>query len=333
MKSSWKVGIDFGASNVKLVCLQKEEKAYQLVAHGFFKRKHLNELTESLKENHFSHLPIRVNLEDPTIKIRKIEIPLVPKEELPVMIQWSLKDVLGSEVEDYIVRWLELPKEDSQDKQSYLVFAVRRSSLKNYLGFLKSVGVTNPEIVEPNVSALLLAFQQNYQLAPEERVVLIDLGSTFTHFAVTTESGVLFSRPLGGMAGELLTKQISRNLGIEEERAEELKVNYKESAVSSAEEAIKLKNTIQHFYSRAAIEIQRSLDAFHQQFTLGEVAKIYLTGGGSQLDGLLLFLNSALNLPTEALNPMARVNTGHFAPDVLKGKISYYALALGLALE
>ncbi len=332
MRSSWRVGIDFGASNVKLVCLQKEAKGYQLVGHGFFKRKHLHELTESLKENNFLNLPIRVNLEDPTIKIRKIEIPLVPAEELPAMIQWSLKDVLGSEVEDYIVRWLELPKEDLQNKQSYLVFAVKRSSLNDYLRFLKSVDVANPEIVEPNVSALLLTFRQNYQLAADERVVLIDLGSTFTHFAVIAQSGVLFSRPLGGMAGELLTKQISRNLGIEEEKAEELKVNYKEGEATT-EETTQLKNTIQHFFSRAVIEIQRSLDAFRTQFSLGEVTKIYLTGGGAQLDGLVLFLSNTLNLPIEVLNPMRQVNTGSFVPDILKKKASYYALALGLALE
>lgn len=326
---SLSIGIDIGATNVKLISLKKESGRTTLMAHGFYKRKNITAIQEAFQSGIIQKGNVRVNIEDPSMKIRKVDLPLVPEEELPEIIKWSLKDVLADQVDHYFFRHQRLPQSSagngSPEKQSFLVFAVKKSSLEEYQVFLKKLGIGSPSVIEPNVSALSLGFRTCYSLPPEDRVVLIDMGSTFTHFMVFFHGGVLFSRPLGGMAGESLTKQISRNLGVEEEKAEEMKVAFQGEG--------KIAATIAHFFSRGAIEIQRSIDAYLTQFPGQAVTKIYFTGGGSKLHGLLKNVEETLQIPTALYQPLQKVDCSQFDAKGLEEKFCFYGLAFGLALD
>lgn len=328
LERGWSVGIDIGATNVKLVCLCKEQDHYRLMAHGFYPRKRLVSFKEIFEVAEMRQGEIRVNIEDPSLKIRKVDLPIVPTEELPEIIKWGLKDVLVDQVDNYLFRHQPLPATTaggpSAEKQSFLVFALKKTSLESYRSFLQKMGVPAPNVIEPNVSGLFLGFRHCYPLLEGERFALIDMGSTFTHFMVFGREGVLFSRPLGGMAGESLTKQISRNLGVEEERAEQLKIESQNG---------KLKTTIAHFFSRGVLEIQRSIDAYGTQFPDKPVTKIYFTGGGSKLEGLLPFVESALQIPSAFYQPLQKTDCASFDNKALEDKMVYYGLAFGLALQ
>ena len=326
------VGIDLGATNVKMICLKNGKTGLEMESHGFIKRKNGDQLKKIFQSPMIKKSRIRVNIEDASMKIRKADVPPAPKEELEEIIKWSMRDVLGSQTEDFIFRWTPLPKEPKQREESYLVYALKRESIQNYLKLLKELGLKNIDILEPNISALYLALQQNYPLLPKDRYVIIDMGSTFTHFSVSSFKGPLFSRPLGGMAGESLTKQISRNLGIDEEKAEELKIHFP-NPDADTETQIKLKNTISHYHSKAALEIQLSIDAYLTQFPLQNVTKIFFTGGGAHLAGLMEHIEETLNILVEKFEPFQKVGTSNFRKEELNEKKYFYALAYGLALQ
>lgn len=325
------MGIDFGAVNVKVVCLQKTRFGYELKAHGFFKRDNPQFLVSALKVKEIESASLRVNLDDPSVRIRRVFLPPVPKEELPEIIKWACKDLVTGSVDDYVYRYHVTSGDGDKNKIPYLIYAVQRSVVKQYLDYLNDTGLKKPSVVEPNSSALALDYLHNYSLNKDQRMIVINLGGSSSHFTVVGSEGLLFSRPFGNISGGALTKQISRNLGVSEVDAENFKI-LGESSVNQAQKS-SFRNTVSNFFTSAVLEIQRSMDVYQTQMTGPAAEKIYFTGGAALLDGFLPYVAKTLNIPVTMFNPFERIDLGEFAnAGVFHKNRNFYGIACGLAL-
>lgn len=329
--ANWSVGIDLGATNVKVICFQKTEFGRELKAHGFFKRDNPKALVSSLKVKEILSGSLRVNLDDPSVRIRQVFLPQVPKEELPEIIKWACKDLVTGPVDDYVYRYHVTSGDGESNKIPYLIYAVPRSVVQQYLDSLNEMGLMRPSVVEPNSSALALDFLHNYSLGKNQRVILINLGGSSSHFMVVGFEGLLFSRPFGNISGSALTKQISRNLGVSEAQAENFKI-LGENGVKQ-EQKSGFKNTVSNFFTSTVLEIQRSLDLYQTQITGPTIEKIYFTGGTALLEGFAPYVSKTLNMRVEMLDPFEKIDLGEFAgTEVLKKNRNFYGIACGLAL-
>lgn len=332
-QGSLTVGIDCGTESLKMVCLEKEEKAYRLVAHGLWM------LSNDFDFSRVAPLPTmkqaswRVNIEDPSLKIRRVRVPVVPEDERLAVISWSLNEVLKAPMDQFQIRYKPLSIETDPHWQSYLAFVIEKSAVERRLAELKRLGIKSVDIMEPAVPALARILLQNLSFETEEAVALIDFGNQSSLFLLADRNGLLFSRPLSGITGQSLTRQISRDLAIREEEAEVLKRNYRCSTPEGQAPA-KLKFSITNFLSRLSLEIQRSLDASLSQIGSDKVLRIYLSGGGALLDGLQSYLEETLKVPTERLDPFHRINTKLFDnTDQWELRRHFLGLALGLAVD
>lgn len=328
----WSVGVDLGASRIKLVCLQKVDSRHRLMAHGVLSRNNMAQIKEvfATPAIHTGHL--RVNVSDPSLKVRRVDLPRVPDNELPEIIKWGMKDVVGGEVDNYVFRYQVLPPDPARPEQPYLIFAIMRDAIKSKLEFLSQLGMPQPSIVEPNVSALGIGVRHSYGLGPDDRCVVVDMGCTASLFAVVGSEGLFFSRPLGNISGDGLTKQLSRTIGVDEATVEEFKVTYPSEKIPE-EHTAKVKTVIDNFFTAVVLEIQRSVDAYVAQFPGKPVGKIYITGGGCQLPGFVERVSGTLNMSAEILEPFQKIDLGRFRMDAIAPQKVYYALACGLALE
>ena len=324
------IGIDFGETNVKVVCLESGVSGQQLVAHGFFRRAETNRLKEIFASDILQRGRIRINFEDPSIKIRRVEVPAVPDNELPEVIKWALKDVVATHVEDYIYRHHPLPKKIASSKVPYLVYAVQRKALEDHLRYVKELGLSHPDVVEPNASALFGSFTRTLPADVSQFFVLLDFGSATTLFAAMSGQALVFSRPLAGISGNALTKQISRDLGVSEEDAERFKMDPERVP---PEQRTLFKNTIGHFLTRTVTEIQRSMEACAAQYPDVKPKKCFLFGGGAKLTNLRDHLCEALKQNIDFFDPFQDIGMGQVLVNALEGKRHYYGLAMGLALE
>lgn len=328
----WSIGVDLGASRIKLIALQKIDGRYRLMAHGVLLRNNLSQIKEVFSSAPIRSGELRINVSDPSLKIRRVDLPKVPATELPEIIKWGMKDVVGGEAEHYIFRHQSLPPDPAKTDQPYLIFAILREALQTKLTFLSQLGISSPAIVEPNVAALALAIRHSYDLGPEDRCVVVDMGCTASLFAVVGDEGLFFSRPLGNISGDGLTKQISRTIGVADATVEQFKITYPSEKIPE-EHATKVKTAMDNFFTSVVLEIQRSIDAYSAQFPGKPVNKIYFTGGGSQLPGFVQRIAGTLNMPSEILEPFQKIDLGRFRMDILAPQKMYYALACGLALE
>lgn len=330
--SQWSVGVDLGASRIKLVCLQKVDSRHRLMAHGVLLRNNLAQIREVFATPAIRGGHVRVNISDPSLKIRRVDLPKVPANELPEIIKWGMKDVVGEDVEKYVFRHQELPPDPSRPEQPYLIFAIIKDAIAAKLAFLSQLGIPQPSIVEPNVSALGIGLRRSYGLGPEDRCVVVDMGCTASLFAVVGEGGLFFSRPLGNISGDGLTKQLSRTVGVDEATVEQFKISYPSEKIPG-EHADKMKTVVDNFFTSVVLEIQRSIDAYVAQFPGRPVGKIYFTGGGCQLPGFVQRVSGTLNMPAEVFEPFQKIDLGRFSMEALAPQRVYYALACGLALE
>lgn len=328
----WSIGVDLGASRIKLVALQKVDGRYRLMAHGVLLRNNLPQIKEVFASAPIRAGELRMNISDPSLKIRRVDLPKVPAAELPEIIKWGMKDVVGADTDHYIFRHQPLPPDPLKTDQPYLIFAILREALQAKLAFLSQLGISAPAIVEPNVAALALAIQHSYDLGPDDHCVVVDMGCTASLFAVVGNEGLFFSRPLGNISGDGLTKQISRTIGVADATVEQFKISYPSEKIPE-EHAAKVKTAIDNFFTSVVLEIQRSIDAYSAQFPGKSVNKIYFTGGGSQLPNFVQRIAGTLNMPSEILEPFQKIDLGRFRMDVLAPQKMYYALACGLALE
>lgn len=328
----WSVGVDLGVSCIKLVCLQREPVGYRLMAHGVLQRNNLSQIhdifsTPAIRSGH-----VRVNVADSSLKIRRVVLPRVPVSELPEIIKWGMKDVVGSEIDNYVFRYQELPEEPGKSEKPYLIFAIMRDVLQTKLEFLHQLGIPKPMIVEPSVSALGIVVRHSYSLGPEDRCVVVDMGCTASLFSVMGNEGLFFSRPLGNISGDGLVKQIGRGAGVDDNLAEEYKVMSSPGGIPE-DQIPKVKKAVNNFFTSVVVEIQRSIDAYIAQFPGKLVNKIYFTGGGCQLPDFVKRVSGTLNIGAEVLEPFQNVDLGQFRMEMLDPQKVYYAVACGLALE
>lgn len=163
----------------------------------------------------------------------------------------------------------------------------------------------------------------------------MDVGNHLSFFVVMGKGGMIYSRPLSHCADEDLNRQLERDLGLPAEKAIEGKQQYMKEGTFSEDFALdgRLKNTISHFYSRMAIEIQRSVDGFALLFEHRPIDHIYLCGGGAYYRGLIDYLTSTLGIPVSLFDPFQKIDTESFPGDALASRKALFAVACGLAVD
>lgn len=118
---------------------------------------------------------------------------------------------------------------------------------------------------------------------------------------------------------------IMRELSVPEAEAKELKEKLVHNGGSALEE--RLQSVLSLFYSRIAIEVQRSLDGFALLFQQkGRIETIFLCGGGARFPSLAEFLTKNVGIRVDFSDPFQGWNVPAGKEHCL------YFGAIGLAL-
>jgi type IV pilus assembly protein PilM len=328
------IGLDIGQHDVKLVCLEKNNDTYTLIAYGKF-LKERTQLQELFDQKQMRSGRVRVNIEDPSLKIRRLPIPKVPDKERPEIVKWSLEGIVDGDIQDNVIRYQPLDVvTEEEGKELFIVYAIQKEVIEKRITELKALGIHKPEIIEPSSVSLYLSYINQTKLEENQQDVLIDIGEHHAYFMVMDKDSLFFSRRMIGFSAESLTKTISRNLGVDEEKAELIKSSYvfgDEEGEKSGKD-IRLENTISHFATKFSQEIQRSIDLFQTEFPNEAIKGVSFCGEGSRLAGLDKRISEQLNLPHKAYHPFAFMDISLFSAEEIAQDELLFGTACGLAL-
>ncbi len=333
------IGLDIGASTVKVVAIQKDKENYSLLVLGEAKSAVANWISggdEAIKK---MAVVIKGLMKDLALKDKKVVFSLPENEvvsrliPLPAMKENEIKAALRFEAETFVPYPLnevqidyEVVSKDETGKIFVFAVAAKTELIEKYLKLLKMSGL-RPVAVETQAVALVRSIQHSIEL--DRTIMLVDLGDKFSDVVVFRDRKIFMTRVVS-VGGESFTRAISVGLGLDMASAEEYKKAY---GMSEGELEGKIKGSVQPVFSSLAEEIRKAILSHRDEW--GEsVDLIVLSGGGANMPGLTEELVRILSVEVQVIQPFLRIDTSKVVlPIDLNRDACRFALATGLALR
>ncbi len=292
--------------------------------------------------------PVRLGIATPRLVVRQIEMPVMSREDLAGALRFQLPDLIPIPVDDALVDFAVLDElaggsEASGDPvMRVLLAAAQRSTVVRLVDAVEAGGLP-VESVELIPLALIRSLSTpgvpvNGNAAVAEALGdfregaegIVSIGGGVTCVVVHERGVPRFVRVLAS-GGRALTDAIGSALELPPETAESLKRqigSIDDEVVSQARTAAERPLAV------LLDEIRSSLDFYRNQPGAARLARVQLTGGGAQLDGVQERLSALLGVSVVPAAPRDRVVIGDigFAEEELPRLDPYLAAALGLAL-
>ncbi len=342
------VGIDFGASSIKVIQLKNDKgravlETYGELSTGPYGNLAVGQATNLASDKLATLLVDLFNEANVTTKESALAIPLrssllVPME-LPDVPGTNLDEAVPIEARKYIpvaisevaLDWWVVPKVDSTSKEStgknpmleIFMVAIHKDILQQYESVAKRASL-NPKFFE------IETFSAMRSVLPDNRgtVAIVDMGAASTKMVIVDKGTVKLSHSIS-KGSQDVSLGISRSMGIPFAKAEEIKrkIGLSEK-MGSADFAKSVSPTVEYIFS----EVSRVMIDYQKKRNRA-VDRVILIGGGVLLKGIEQIAKENIYAPVEMGNPFARVEAPAFLENVLKEIGPSFAVSIGLALR
>lgn len=329
-------GCDCGGATFKFVQLDPAGDGYRLEAQGLLEvdwqgdeEAAIARVREFLRERQLHLGKVNLNLSDPALFIRRMELAKMPERDLQLAIRWNLRDMVEGPLEQLLVAYSEIAKVGADERRLLLTYGVNdkvvhaRKERGSKLG-LKVSGI------EPNVSALAAAFAYNVECEPGRCYALVDVGYNYGNFLVMIDGKPVYTRHLGDIQLAKLAVSLTSTAAQVEERWAALH-KFDEGMTGFGERE---SNLLREFYSRWVVEVQRSIDSYAADSTepIQEGQwRLYLCGCGSLMPNITEVTAKNIGIETVLFDPFARIVDRSGEPAQV-ARPGLFAVAVGLAI-
>lgn len=341
-KSKKIIGLDIGASAIKMVQLDTGKGSAALNGFGFIPTppqsvvggeiadpvaisSSIKSLLAELKSNRKS---VAVGIWGSGVIVKKISIPRVDENILADQIKFEAEQYIPFDIREISLEHYVLKNTASAEMMDILLVAAKKPLVFRLMDIISGCDLTC-DVVDLSTFALANCYTFNYGVS-NEIVAILDIGAQITNFAIIQDGQVLFCRdvPVGGFT---FTADISREMGVSLEEAEGLKL----AAFSNQQVPSEVSNIIKNTTESVAEEIQNSFNFFSATGATGAISKFMTTGGASGMAGFSDYLSQVTGAPHEIFNPFARVkySTRKFSREYIDQIRPYCAIGIGLALR
>ena len=244
--------------------------------------------------------------------MRFIKLPAIDIDNLAEQVGYEAQQHIPFPLEDIVYDYQELADRGEGEREVLLV-AIKKDVLDNLNSQVESNSLRTRS-VDCSITSLYNAFRISY---PEETepVMILDIGAKTTDI-IFSEAGRFFTRSVTA-AGSFITNSVAREFGMSFREAEQFKVNSGVVSLgnghtdSMGEQEAALATTIRTAMGRLSSEVQRTINHYRAQYKGNPPTKAYICGGGARLAYALEFLQSALNIPVEYMNPLNAFSIGN----------------------
>ncbi len=345
-KSKLAVGLDIGSSSVKLVQLRERKGGYSLVAWGEARLPPeaivdgalmnssaiVDAVRGLLSEQKVKAKEVAIGVRGHSVIIKKIQLPRMTQEELDESIQWEAEQYIPFDVKDVnIDTQILTPAGDAAGQMDVLLVAAKKDMINDYTSVCAEAGLT-VNVVDVDAFAVQNAYEANYEPAPGETVVLINVGAAVANINIIANGITTFTRDIT-MGGNAFTEEIQKQLNISYDEAEALKVGGQGETDAVVPQEVE--RVIQGVADQMAGEIQRSLDFYAATAADNRIARVYLSGGTARIPALAKVIEARAGVPVEQLNPFKAIDVDHkrFDAAAVQQASASAAVAVGLALR
>ena len=332
------IGIDIGSGFVKIVQIKNNKivrSGMKAIPQGLINQGRILEasqlsklIRDVIKENRISGKLCSLCVSGNEIIVRELKLPEMTEEQVMENVKHEITSYLPIKQEEYSIDYKVLeyiqPQEGQAGKLRIMVAAVPDSLLQSYVDALKLAGLKTVYVdVAPNILGKLA---KKITQGNAGNIGFIDFGAFSMNFTVTKNGNYILHKSINN-GGDYLTTQVSNKFGVDQLEAEELKkkTNFFENNYGNGENLF-VENHMNYLIS----DIERTIEFFKSRNNQVGLDVIYVSGGGSLLQGLTTYLETHLSIKivsiSEAIRQYRRDNEKSDA-------MVFYALAIGTTLR
>jgi len=342
------IGVDIGASAIKMVQLKKIKKkgfkdyelfkmAYTKLPPEVIKEEEIlkpeivaETIRNIFQENKIEIKNVATSISGKSVIVKKIRLPKMIEEDLEDSIQWEAEQFIPFDINDVSIDFQIISDMNSPDNEmDVLLVAVKKERISDIVSIMELAGLKTA-VIDIDVFALENMFEINYSIDPESYFALIDLGAETMCLNILKGNVSSFTRDTS-IGINQFNRTIQRELLLDYDQTEAL-IHGVDIEGKKKEDILPFRDG---FLEELLAEIQRSFDYFKATTDNTDINKIYLSGGGAKMDGLLEFLKERFYKDVEILNPFENifVDSKKFDTDFLSSVDTMLNISVGLALR
>lgn len=341
------VGLDLGHSSVKAVQLRREKGQAILETYGemavgpygdlavgqvsnLTSAKMVELLGDLFREANITARAVSLAIPLRSSLLLIIDLPPLSSSQLDKVIPIEARKYIPVPISEVELDWWVIPPPaapaaggDNPKKIEVLLAAIHKEVINQYTGHLKSLELTPAFFEIETFSSIRSIFS-----GERETTVILDLGAGTTKLAIVDYGIVRISHTISKGAQDI-TLAISRSLGLEFAKAEEIKRSvgllerYEGQNISGLASAI-----IEYIFAEA-----HKVLTIYQTRRRRSIEKVILIGSGALLKGLVELAQESFEVPVTLGQPFSKVEYPAFLEGVLQKTGPGFSVALGLALR
>ncbi|NBV76684.1 type IV pilus assembly protein PilM [bacterium] len=353
------LGIDIGASSIKVVQLRNSHGAAVLETYGeialapyakqpvgkaikLTPEQLAKAITDLVKEANVTSNKAGVSIPFSASLVTVIDLPQVGEDQLKRMVPIEARKYIPVPVSEVALDWFVIPKDTESDTfdhletaqtahpkgEEVLLVAVHNDILRSYQEIMQNASISASFYEVEIFSAVRSSL--GHGLAP---VMIVDIGASTTKMYVV-ERGVVRLTHLLTVGGQHMSEYLARAMTWEFDKAERIKRErgLVDSGAFSTDENDRIKSALLSTLTRVFTEVDRVLLSYGQRYNKN-ISHVVFAGGGASLPGLLDTAQASLNAEVEIAQPFSRTEAPAFLADALRQIGPGFAVAVGLALR
>jgi type IV pilus assembly protein PilM len=208
--------------------------------------------------------------------------------------------------------------------QKIFLVAVPNQLVQKYQTVFKQLGLNLRVMELETVSSARILTSGDPTLT-----LIIDIGARSTALSIA-QNGYLFHSAQADFAGSSLTQAIAQGLGINKQRAEELK---KQKGLLGTGGEYEVSTLMLPYLDVIISEAKRVRDSYQQSYDV-KVGRVMLAGGGANLLGIEKYIGDQLQLPAIKAEPFAaNVSYPQSMAPIIKDIGPPLSVAMGLGIK
>ncbi|MDP9034519.1 MAG: pilus assembly protein PilM [Myxococcota bacterium] len=337
------VGVDIGASSIKVVQLKESRKKLQVARWGFAALPpqtiidghvmNAGAVTDALgrifHDGKIQQRDVAIGVYGQSVIVRKITVPIMTTAELDEQIHWEAEQHIPFDIKLMSVDYEVLRRRPDAGQMDLLLVAAKKDEINDYAAILREARL-KPVVVDINAFTIQNLFEQEVGLPDDGTIALLNVGAAVTSLNIVSKGVSAFTREIAN-AGSVITEEIRKGLGCSYEQAEA----YKQGGGPTQIVPQEVSQIVNQACQGLAGEIQRSLDFYLATSGEQEISRIHICGGSAYLAPLVQAIERRARVPVHLFDPMAGLTVDPKFVDEprLRAVAAQMVVALGLSLR
>ncbi len=336
--------LDIGSSSIKLVQLKEGKTGYSLAKLGMLTLPPeaivdgsiidaptvIDSIKGLCKDQKIKTKDVASSISGHSVIIKRINLPIMTEDELAESIQWEAEQYIPFDINDVNLDF-QIVGADTEGKgqMDVLLVACKKEVVNDYTSVIREADL-NPVVLDIDSFTLENMFELNYPVPQEESVVLVNIGASVMNINILKGSLTSFTRDIS-TGGNRFTEEIQKELNLNFQDAESIKIGNEVEGKSQEE----VEPVIGKIVKMVASEVKRTVEFFLSTATEASISKIYLSGGSSNIKGLIDVIQNATGISTEVVNPFNNIECDpkHFDVSYISSLAPFMAVGMGLAVR